>query len=339
MTTMTKIIPEYLQYREQRKGRAPNTLKVDRATCHALLIAFGDIKPANISERHVDAFVALVSQGGVSKYNQRVAGFRSFIEFCRLRGYVPRTCAIGADLDYMKKVEAERHRVPVTKFGQLLDACETPRDRVLVALGLYLFLRGGEITSLRVRDVNLDTGEIVTTIHKTKDSDVMPISAELDAELRRWLEEYAAQCGPLQPDWYLVPRRYGLKAEQPRDDKGAFVKGDSGAVALTLLPDKPLTNPHLYVQKALAKIGFATQQREGVHTLRRSGARALFDALVDAGYDGALKQVQAMLHHKNGNMTERYLGLQADRHRRDRTIKGQYMFGAPTNVVQLRQAR
>jgi hypothetical protein len=74
---------------------------------------------------------------------------------------------------------------------------------------------------------------------------------------------------------------------------------------------------------------------EGCHTLRRSGARALFDDLVErGGYDGVLRHVSAMLHHKSTLMTERYLGLDVDVKKRNDLIRGKKMYRTQRDMVE-----
>lgn len=74
-----------------------------------------------------------------------------------------------------------------------------------------------------------------------------------------------------------------------------------------------------------------------MHTLRRSAARALFDRLATEGYDGALRLVQAMLHHAQSSTTEHYLGLTLDKKRRDDIIRGESMYPAWTAASKIRK--
>jgi len=76
----------------------------------------------------------------------------------------------------------------------------------------------------------------------------------------------------------------------------------------------------------LVRLGYseAQRKREGCHTLRRSVARAYFDGLrTELGYDHALREVAALLHHKSTRTTENYLGVTADKIMRDERMKGQ----------------
>ena len=244
-----------------------------------------------------------------------------------------------------------RTRVEPKDFGAFLDACSTPHERIVVALGLYLFVRASEITAIRVKDVDLDKQEILIRVMKSQLADPMPICQELDAELRRWLTWYSTdiRC-PLEGDFFLVPRR----RRRPLGNDGS---GPGGGFMIerahnNCVPDQQLQRAHRYVQKPLLAFGVdlrgedGKSTMEGVHTLRRSGARALFDGMVDEGsYDGILRYVSAMLHHKSTVMTERYLGLDVDVKKRNDLLKGHLMFPsaaviieASENITKLREA-
>lgn len=340
--TMTDLIPRFLEHRRVRQHRAANTIKTDKTGLHLALIAFGDVQPGNVTQRHVDAYLSLIGQHGPVTFNQRLSTLRTFFQWCRDQRLVPPAFDPLAGIEARPVIKEERSRVPVTQFQALLDAAPTPHGRIIIAIGLYLFLRVGEMATLRIEDVNLDDGELRVVVHKKRGGDkidFMPISAELDRELRDYLRWYAAEAaalglGALQPDWYLIPSR---TSGMGQDEHGRFIPG--ARVPTTYLrPDRPYAVFHRVVQTALEGIGVECKgKREGGHTLRRSGARALFDQLVEQGYDGALRLVQAMLHHEGIEMTERYIGLREDRFRRDQNIKGQVMFNMGDNVVQLRK--
>ena len=91
-------------------------------------------------------------------------------------------------------------------------------------------------------------------------------------------------------------------------------------------------------KRPLARIGYS-DKGSGEHTLRSSGARALFQRLREEGYDGALRRVSAMLGHKSVLMTERYLGLQLEKTQRNELLAGQVMFPdmASGKIVNLRE--
>jgi integrase len=96
---------------------------------------------------------------------------------------------------------------------------------------------------------------------------------------------------------------------------------------LRLRPDSSPAKIHWAVHRALKTLGMDSS-KEGVHTLRRSAARARFDQLVSEGYDGALRQVQTLLHHANAKTTEVYLGIDIDVQARDDAIRGKRLFSS-----------
>lgn len=322
-------------------GAAKNTLKGYRANLNHLHRCVGKKHVRDLTALDIDAlFADLSPKMADTSINGVIATLSSFFKWCRARGHMDTTNDPLAGRRMRKLRRVERRRLTASQFPALLDAAPHPRDRMILAIGLYLMLRQSEIIDLRVGDVNLDAGEVKVRIFKTRDADVMPISSELDRELRRWLTYYAEQCGPLKSDWRLIPRR---SQSTTRDWHGRI---QSDWTSQRLIPDQVPWKIEQVAQAALASLGWEMRDTsgkskwEGMHTLRRSGARALFDELIAQGYDGALRTVQTFLHHANSSMTERYLGLELDRNQRNQKFAGQPMFPSQDagNVVVLREA-
>ena len=334
-------IDEYLTYR-QRMGFTPATLRADERGLRMLLAETGNVQVNNLASRHVEHWMGTLQARGLkpNTINSYVGPLGSFSKWAQDRKIMPRGRNLTALIRFQKVPEVSRRRVPVQEFPALLDAASCPRDRMLIALGLYLFVRSSEAVGLRLGDVDLAAGEVKVYQPKTKRVDVMPICAELDAELRRWLRWYMEdQKTPLHPDWLLVPAR--------RSGKWAVVDGEKRYVQprIQLNPTRRMVATHTRVQAALRKIGWTVvgDDHEGMHTLRRSGARALFNELCnrpDEARDNALRHVSSMLHHKSVVITETYLGLDVDRERRDVLLKGRSMFTVDhTNVTPIRAAQ
>jgi integrase len=270
--------------------------------------------------------------------------FRRFCKWATMRRYLPGTANPLGTTRNLTITPTPRRRVPARDFARLLDGCEHPQTRIIVALGLYLFLRASEVIAIDVDKVDLAEGEILVYRSKTKRWTPVPICAELDTELRRWLTWYANDVaitnGPLQPHWPLVPAR--RRTQMMNDGTGKFG-------GRPFVPERGQMNPlrrsaqiQGKVQTALRSIGWEVgpDDREGVHTLRRSGARALFDDMVATGEvrDGVLRIVSAMLDHRSVQPTELYLVLEADRERMASLLKGRQMFHV-AEVTQLRAAQ
>lgn len=337
---LSDAIADYERHRRST-DIAKSTLKVQKSTLNRFLSVNGNIWVHSIREMHVTRFF---EEAAKTKQPQSLRNdhdvLKGFFAWCQHHGFMAK------DVDPLwgrrkpKGVKRERNRIHVSKFPALLDAAEArcARDRAAVALLLYTLGRDGEIADLRIRDVDLDAGYLTMRIFKTGQEDRMPISAELDAELRRWLTYYTEQQGPPLPNWYLVPSR---AVRGMRDEGGLYYANEE----LFLRPEKKIRSLHKIVKPALEGIGFPTSDAsgrpvgEGSHTIRRSGARALFDRLLGMGYDGALRLVQSMLHHASTTTTEVYLGITADRRTRDDLIKGHAMYGAAENVTLLSERR
>lgn len=314
---------EYIQWR-MSQGFARATVRNDKSAIKIMRDALGDSYAIeSIDDRSVTRVLDRASDTrSAASVNMVHSSLSAFFKWCRMRRYM------GVDNDpllgmrYKRVPKKERRRLAIHEFPAFLDAATDPRDRAACSLGLYLFLRSSEVVSLRLRDLDLQAGTIGVTVHKTADYDVMPISRELDRELRAWLSHYQAECGPLKKDWFLVP-----------------AKVQAGFGTHKLNPTAKISRPEEIVKKTVAAYGWEDTHWQGFHLLRASGARAWFDELDEHTIDGALKTVQAHLHHSSVTMTERYLGLTADRAKRDRLLKGMDMFPSLNagNVIPMRK--
>lgn len=280
------------------------------------------------------AWVQILGSRKPGSAKQCLSTYRMFFRWCHSRGYTkPGWVPPFDDIRTPQAKARERLRVPASHFPSLLDAAPDGRDRALLAAAITTMLRQSELQTIRLEDVNLDDGEIIVTIHKTNDSDRMPIPRELDTELRRWLTEYTQQCGPLQPHWYLFPSRQQQSWGWDEDGNLEGIQGGHYGY----VPTQSVVHMEQVAQRALSTLGYQLEKGEGMHTLRRSAARALFDRLATEGYDGALRLVQAMLHHAQSSTTEHYLGLTLDKKRRDDIIRGESMYPAWTAASKIRK--
>lgn len=268
-----------------------------------------------ISHQDIDRVFA-TCQWQASTRNNRMGQYKAFFEWCRTRKYM----AVNSDPMFgwrgVTVPTKRRTRIPRSEWDTLFNACVHEQERIVLATGLYLFLRASEQMEIQLKHVNLQAGEIEIHRRKTKDWDVMPITAELDVHIRAHMT-WLAKHGASDPEHFLIPAR---EKDLDLDENGRWIAGTG-----SFNPERPFSKPHRVVQRILKRTGYYTHG-EGEHTLRRSGARAYFDALVDQGYDGALRRVQSMLGHKHSHMTEVYLGLDLDRQRRNQDLRGKHMF-------------
>lgn len=347
LVTLSEAIDEYLMH---RTNKARNTILANTRALSKFLAEVGNVQMRHLDVQHGQQF-SLYLSGKYTNHNtinSHIDSLSGFVKWAHLRGYLPKGNNPMALIERATGEDPERYIVPMEDFRRLLNAAHSidpvtgeevgsPHDRIVVALGLYLFLRQSEIKTLKVGDVDLVRGQIKVQVHKDpkKKRYVMAISRRLDVELRRWFAWYAADTeqtfGTLPPTWYLVPRRKAPKLASHYGHRGGqVVPRETGNCLPTLMN----TGPHRNVQRALVGIGVPIRDAdtgkstgEGVHTLRRSGARAMFDRLCVKSHDGALKKVSGMLHHKSVVTTERYLQINPDQDALNDLIRGEDMFG------------
>lgn len=304
------------------KGRSSSTLANHRQALMHGLNAWGNIDCRDIREEQITAYFAGHdwSAGTQMIY---LGALRAFAAFLRRRGIWPR------DFDPLEgwsvRSEARRERMWLT-VPQMLDMlAEEPceRNRALFSLGIYTLGRAGEITSLKIGDLDLDRHTLVFYRHKTKQWDRLPVCQELHDDMTRWLAHYESVMGELDSDWLLVP------ALGPRRMTGAaggrtFVP--TGEPRMMKVQSR-ISKPSSLATTALKRIGFR-EPGNGMHVLRRSSAREMFEQLRADGYDHALRRVASMLGHLHTSETEHYIGVDGERRARNEMLAGKRMFAA-----------
>lgn len=330
-------VTDYLSFRKSL-GVAPNTVRQGKYILARFLASCGrNIQLKSVSDAHVTNFFSVAAETrGQAALKIDYSVLKGFFEWSRSTRRVPPSFDPMAGRKAPKVGKKERRRVAPHDFPRLLDAASHPRDRMVLALGLYTLLRGSEICTLRVRDANLDQGELLVKIHKSGKEDTMVIVPELDRELRQWLTFYTNDQGGISDEWLLTPAKTGsLGRYNPETRLLESVKGAS-----RLRPTVPITNAEAIAQRSLVRIGFmdAGVAGEGMHTLRRSGARAWYEELRDA-YPDAKEIVREALHHESVTTTERYIGIESGRQRRNDVMRGRMMYSMPVvaGVTQLRR--
>lgn len=319
--TLTSAMDAYLAYRESAGFRL-NTVKNDRQAIERLLRVTGDTPIDRIGPAELDALLGdmLTSRKyAPGTVNATQSSLSAFFRWCRDRGHTPPHHNPIAGRRYVPQQDAAKLRIPLSDFWRVLDAAERPRDRALIACGLFTMLRQSEIVTLRVGDLDLTAGTLSATIWKTYQTDTLPITPDFRPELVRWITAYQDECGPLDPSWFLIPA----------------IEVD-GFQTFRLRPEAPISRSADIVRRVLERAGF-TADRVGVHVLRRSAARAVFQERAKAGYDSALREVSAWLHHRSVTTTELYLGLDQDRAARDRHYASEPMYPSlqGDNVVRI----
>lgn len=320
-------LKEYEHWRLRLAGYSHATWAGEKSTLLAFIDAMHRLDVTYVAELtadHAEAWFTQVREGyAESTVATRLSQVRSFLRFCTDKGWL----AIDptALLRARPPIRMQRERLDVAELLSLVDTAACPRDRALLAIASNLALRAGEIQRLQVSDVNLDAGYIQVRIDKTRESDNMPITVELDDELRRWLAVYSLSTPGFGRDSYLIPSRYV----------------NPGTGTTWYRPDKQIGQPYDVVKDALTQIGWDVVKGEGVHTLRRSVARLYFDMIEgEESYDSALLATMTLLHHTKPETTIGYIGRDRATLARDRMLKGKpFLSRLAGNVRPLRSVK
>lgn len=302
------------------KGVAPKTRSNEQQVLRLLLADVGNISVRQLRPQHADTFWANRTGWAPGTLNRARGTLSIFFGWCRDRGYMNRDTDPLAGTRALKVPPRSRALIPQGEFQRVIEARENPRTRVTFAIGLYMFLRISEIEGLRWQDLDLEGGSAEVFRQKTQTIDTLPICEELVAELKRWRLAYAAHVGEqVRPEWFVVP---GTTPPRATSSKGT--KGFVAHHPRFYLPTKRADLSRV-IKGGLQEDGYYVPY-EGGHTLRRSGATALYDQLTSIGHDRAIRICQAMLGHSSVQTTEVYLRLDLDRKVRNDLLAGKPMF-------------
>lgn len=209
-------------------------------------------------------------------------------------------------------------RASAAQVVQMITTCEDPWERWVLALASQTLGRDRELTALRFGMFHDATTEIDYARTKTRDTDKMPYTTVLRAEMRRWKLWLQDEAGPVNEDWYAIPARRWCEAKK----EWLYFPERRRSAALA-----PIVQSHA---KTVLGVSDAQVRGQGVHLIRRSMARALFDRLSVDQEPDPLGVVQAMLGHANRKTTETYIGLEAARKRRNELLTTTDLLWTPT---------
>jgi integrase len=282
------------------------------------------------------------STGKQGNLNNMLIPVRLFLTWCVASGWLDQgaPARLMGNRKYKRPERQPKYYIPAEDFPAMLEApCLVhPSERMIVALALYTLGRRGEIGGLRLRDIDLNKLSLNVYRQKRKRWTEVAICPELHEELLRWLKIYGehyehSAYGLLDayPDWHLIPR---LVRRIERNDKGQI----SRVSHIDLNPGNYPVHMERLVKGVLDHLG-VTETRdgtrvrhlgEGMHTVRRSGARAMLDHLSrDVGHERALLQVATMLDHDDPKQTLLYIGMDKERDDLNNWLRSNSMYGAP----------
>ncbi|WP_432112895.1 tyrosine-type recombinase/integrase [Streptomyces sp. S1] len=201
----------------------------------------------------------------------------------------------------------------------LIERAEHPILRAMIAVAVSTALRISDICKIKIDEVDFETGDIYVWVQKTGRFDALPLTLDLEEELRRYLLWYTRETGMAAANMtYLFPGWAGRNAE--------------GTGHRYYVPDPAKKCTYMWcterLKALLLLLGIHLEAGEAWHTIRRSVARIYFERLRnEVSHDHALRETMVFLGHKNMETTERYLGLKAETEARNTRLRHRRFIG------------
>lgn len=325
VTPLGKAVKAYLEYCASSRQLAKGTVALYRCVLDVMVEVCGPELPVHtLNAQHIAWTLDKARKGdtpaeavarttkrpsahqrrprGPGAINVNISVYKTFAQYCQqMRWLSPyRDPCVGVRPTKTAVVRQNwvKWTVPVGDRAILLEMAGKvhPRDRFVVAMGLFGGRRTSDVRDMRVKDIDLDQETFTFTNEKAGGlTRTLPVLwPEFMTEIRLWLAWYASQHGLLDPDWYLIPKRaasyeYWRKEGRPAMDPSWPVN-----------PTEAAWNTGEKVKVALELIGAPVERGGfGMHVLRHSCAVWLLDHLKWDIYD-----VATWLDHSNVEITK-----------------------------------
>lgn len=255
-----------LGFANERLNRSPSDLRLD-----------------DLTAEFIAAFLAYLERGrrcGVHTRNARLAAIRSFFRYVSFQR-PDRADAIGRVLAIPFKRGESRliNHLSLPEIKALLAAPDRRtwhgrRDYVLLQTAIQTGLRVTELTGLRLRDIQLESGPHVQCLGKGRKQRAIPLTKESVVAIKQWLRDIDTHS-----ETPLFPNRSGTR-----------LSSDSVQCLL-----------RKHVAKATETVPSLRKKRVTPHVLRHTTAVQLLQAGVEQSV------IALWLGHESYRSTQKYL--------------------------------
>ena len=278
---MARIERTYERYLIDERGLSPSTVGKYLAAVHAFLAKrFGGREVAldMLVARDANRFIMLHA---ISRSHAKdlAAALRSFLRHLYQRGDIAVDLAGAIPTVTNRRLSELPKSLPPEKVESVLASCDRNtavgrRDHAILLLLARLGLRGGEVATLTLEDIDWDKG-LVTLSGKGERREALPLPEEVGSALAAYLRDGRPTCGT---------RRVFVRAVAP-------YRGFRSTSAVCCI-----------VRRALARAGIDAPLK-GAHLLRRSLACGMLN-------NGAsLEEIGQILRHRHPETTQIYAKL------------------------------
>lgn len=286
---MNDYLDIFISYLTVEKGLSVNTRSAysrDLARYLDFLEKSGRQEPSDVNPTDIAAFMAILQKLDIGPRSRArcLSAIRMFHKFLMIENY--------ADCNPATIIEAPRtlHKLPQFLDGREVDALfasclgergEDLRDRAMLELLYATGLRVSELVNLKLREVNLDSGYLMT-VGKGNKERLVPIGESARVRVAAYLDTVRQRVDPLRQNPYIFLSRLG------------------GAMSRQAFWN---------IIKKRAKMA-AIRKNISPHTLRHSFATHLLENGAD------LRSVQIMLGHADLASTQIYTHVTRERLKR-----------------------
>ena len=277
---IARIGRTYEHYLVNERGLSPSTVGKYLRVVHAFLTErFGTETAAleTLLARDANRFIVRHSRGFARSHAKGLAGaLRSFLRHLHQRGDLAVDLAAAIPKITNWRLSELPKSLPPEKVESVLASCDRNtavgrRNHAILLLLARLGLRGGEVATLTLEDIDWDNG-LVTLSGKGKRREALPLPEEVGSALAAYLRDGRPPCGT---------RRVFVRAVAP-------YRGFSTTMAICDI-----------VRRALARAGIDAPLK-GAHLLRRSLACGMLR-------NGAsLEEIGQILRHRRPETTQIY---------------------------------
>ncbi len=213
---MNDYLDLFISYLAVEKGLSENTREAysrDLTRYLDFLEKQGCAAPADVSSTHVAAFLGRLKEAGIGARSRArcLSSIRMFHKFLMIENY--------ADVNPASIIEAPRtlHKLPefltAAEVDTLFAACagtsnENVRDLAMLELLYATGLRVSELVGLKLREVNLDAGYLMT-VGKGNKERLVPIGESARHKVGEYLEQVRWKLDPTGQNLYLFLSRLG----------------------------------------------------------------------------------------------------------------------------------
>lgn len=283
------IETEYAAYLRAERGVAEATIPVYLRLVHPFLLEHFDDGPRGL--RRLDA-------AGVIRYvlrhtgmaspayaKLRVTALRSFLRFAYVRGATKLDLGLAVPTVPNWRLATLPRFIPAEQVRRLIRSCDchTPggrRDRAILLLLARLGLRAGEVTHLRLEDLDWDAGELI--VHgKSHRQDRVPLPLDVGKAMADYIRRDRPRC---------ASRAVFIRRQAPLSGLGS-------------------TGITHVVERAIRRLGLQTPSN-GAHLLRHSLATDLLRR------GSSLPEIAELLRHRSPETTMLYAKVDFDALRR-----------------------